>query len=200
MSTGIRVSDKSFSVDTTSTDIASTFVDMEKVYRFRLAGYTTIVANGSGVINTFIAFDPSSTGANFPEWTTLTALFSEFRMVEFGIQLVQSDLITAPSPTCQPLAVASNLGTAGSPGSYNAIADNADCVLYNWCCDTSPKGLKHVVRQLGLGWSQVTTPTTEPYAGAPGSMQFYGTTGAASFAGKQIGLLAWGVYEFRSRV
>jgi hypothetical protein len=173
---------------------------MEKTYMIRLAGYTTIVANGSGIINTFIAFDPSSTGANFPEWTLLTGLFSEFRLKEFGVQIIQNDSITAPSPTCQPLAVASNLGTAGAPGSYNAIADNADCKLYNWCCDASNKGYTHSVKNLGLNYSQVTTPTTEPYAGAPGSIQFYGTLGTASYAGKQLGLLAWGVYEFRSRV
>jgi len=98
------------------------------------------------------------------------------------------------------LAIASNLGTATNPGSYAALADNADvdCLCYT---NTSNSGIKHVMNATDLAWSEVTTPTVAPYAGAPGSIQFYSDNGLASGSDSNIfQIFLWGIYDFRIRV
>jgi len=189
-----RVSDKVFPpLDTTA---ASAFVSLDTVYTFRLAGSARL-AYTSTVINTFYACDPSSGGVNFGEWSTLSALFSEFRMVRFSIRLVPSWF---PNDTAsyQPLWIAGNLGTAVNPGSTAALADNADSMIWNAHGDHTSNGYKHTLHGRGLGWSQVTTPTVEPFAGAPGSIQLYGSCSASPTDAYDV--LVEGVYEFRSRV
>lgn len=183
--------------------ISGSFVDPLQVYRFRLGGYTTL-GRTAGVSNAFIAADPSASGWNSPEWATLSALFSEFRLVELSIRIsrVNPASITQTMPC---LAICSNLGTAVNPGSYAAVADNADAVLFAWQ-DTSKavdhrSGMIHTMKATGLNWSQVTTPTVEPYAGAPGSIQFYADNSAASGTDTIIyQILISGIYDFRIRV
>lgn len=194
---GVRVSP--YVYDTPDVSGVSPFVNPLTTYRFRLGGHATI-DTVSGVINTFVAADPSSNGWNSNEWSTLSALFSEFRLVELRVQIVRSNWFasgtaTAPMPT---LAVCSNLGTAVAPGSYTAVADNADAILFA-PNDTTAYGHTHKMKGTGLGWSQVTTPTTEPFAGAPGSIQIYGAFASSSTVGFAH-LLVSGIYEFRIRV
>jgi len=178
--------------------LSTTLVDPLQVYRFRLGGYTTL-GRSAGVTNAFIASDPSASGWNSPEWSTLSALFSEFRLVQLGIHISR---VHAPSLTTviPNLAIASNLGTATNPGSYAALADNADVVLYKWA-ETTNSGLTHVMNATGLAWSEMTTPTVAPYAGAPGSIQFYADNSLASGTDTILyQILIWGVYDFRIRV
>ncbi len=180
---------------------ASPFVSLNTVYRFRLGGHSTLTQT-SGVVNAFVACDPSASGVNFPEWSTLSALFSEFRLISFQVQIVTQPWSTTAINTtvASPiLGIAGNLGTATNPGSYAAIADNADAKLWAGLKDTSSHGYTHRIDGRGIEWSQVTTPTTEPYAGAPGSIQFYGSLGSSSQS-DVYQLLISGVYEFRSRV
>jgi len=194
-----RVSDTVF--EAADTSVASDFVSLNKVYRFRLGGQTSVTQT-TGVINTFFACDPSAAGTNFPEWSTLSALFSEFRLVEYGVQFVSDGwsfgaLGTASAPAS--CLIAGNLGTAVAPGSLTAVADNADSRYVQFAKDTTNCGYTHVINGQGIGWSQVTTPTTTPYAGAPGCIQVYGSFGSVSQAGA-LRCLVWGIYEFRSRV
>ncbi len=202
-SAGQRVSDVVYTTDPETTSLASAFVSMGTVYTFRLAGHiSTIISNSSGVIDTHIPFDPSASGVNFPEWSALSSLFSEFRLKEFGCQLVSSQVTLFPAGNPSALLVASNLGTAVNPGSYAAVADNADSRQWSVTADTTGHGYFHHVRNTGLGWSQVTTPTTEPFAGVPGSIQMYMDSGATwgSVGTIVVSALVWGIYEFRSRV
>jgi hypothetical protein len=194
---GVRVSNVIY--EPADTSAASPFVDLNTDYRFRLGGHTTLATTG-GVIDTFVACDPSPSGWNSPEWSTLSSLFSEFRLIKLSVQFVRANWIasgvaTVSNPT---LLIAGNLGTAIAPGSYAALADNADSKMWS-ACDTSPTGYTHTLSGKQLGWSQVTTPTTEPFAGAPGSIQIYGTFGGSSTAGV-VHVLISGIYEFRSRV
>jgi hypothetical protein len=181
--------------------MSSSFVNPLQVYRFRLGGYTTL-SQTSGVINAFLAADPSAAGWNSPEWSTLTQLFSEFRLVELGVRVSKNP--TAAGGTAN-LAICSNLGTAVAPGSYAACADNADVTWYLFT-DTArftdgKSGQVHVMHATDLNWSQVTTPTTEPYAGAPGSIQFYSQKISGSgTAPDELQVLLWGIYDFRVRV
>jgi len=197
-----RVSD--YVLEAQDTSLASEFVNLNKVYRFRLGGESNITQT-AGVINTFFACDPSSGGTNFPEWSTLSALFSEFRLVEYGIELI-TDWQTSNNSTIGTTALgvpavlcAGNLGTAVAPGSYTAVADNADSCWYQASRDTSTRGFRHAIDGRGVGWSQVTTPTVTPYAGAPGCIQIYGAFGASNQS-SALRALVWGIYDFRSRV
>ncbi len=197
---GIRVSNQ-MHYFTTDTSMAKSFVNLNTVYTFRLGGHSTI-SQSSGVVNTFIATDPSSSGVNFPEWSTLSSLFSEFRLKHFQVQFVVApfnltNLGTAVS--IPPLMICGNLGTAVAPGSYAAVADNADAKLWAAAKDTSKNGYTHSISGTHLNFSQVTTPTTEPYAGAPGSIQIYGSFGSTTQA-DVVHVLISGIYEFRSRV
>jgi len=155
-------------------------------------------------VNSFLAADPSASGWNSPEWSTLSALFSEFRLVQLGVRIVRNDNRSV-SVGVANLAVCSNLGTAVNPGSYAACADNADCTFYCYL-DTArdnkgESGMTHVMNATDLNWSEVTTPTVAPYAGAPGSIQFYSDNGLASGTDSNIfQLLIWGIYDFRIRV
>jgi hypothetical protein len=177
---------------------ASPFIDLNTVYRFRLGGYATL-STSTGVINTFFACDPSASGVNFGEWSTLSALFSEFRMVSFQVSFTTFLPIGFSASQLGAVGIAANLGTATNPGSYAALADNADCKLWQALKDVSKTGYTHTLYGKGLNWSQVTTPTVEPYAGAPGSIQVYHNSGSASFT-DIIQCLVSGIYEFRSRV
>jgi hypothetical protein len=167
-----------------------------------LGGYTT-AGRTSGVTNTFIAADPSASGWNSPEWATLSALFSEFRLVELGVRICRNYLASVTTGVAT-LAICSNLGSAANPGSYAAVADNADAVLYSYL-DTSRftdgrSGVVHRMHATDLNWSQVTTPTVEPYAGAPGSIQLYADNALASGTDSILyQILIWGIYEFRIR-
>lgn len=172
-------------------------VDPLQVYRFRLGGYTTLSIT-AGVINAFIAADPSAAGWSSPEWATLSALFSEFRLVSLTVQVQRSYYPLTGTAAAGNLMIASNLGTAIAPGSYAALADNADAIQMTYA-NTENYGHFHTMRGTDLAWSQVTTPTVEPYAGAPGSIQFYSDSGTVT-SGLAYQIIISGVYDFRIRV
>jgi len=182
--------------DSTSS-LASSFMDLNREYTFMLKGYSTL-GYTSTVINAFFPCDPSASGSNFPEWGDLTPLFSEFKMVEFGVQFCNTKLDSSATQEFQSLAIGGNLGTAGAPGSYATVVDNADSVLWPWFLSTDRRGITHRLKGTDLNWSVVTSPTTTPYAGAPGCIAVY-STGNASPA-TVIDCKVWGIYKFRSRV
>jgi hypothetical protein len=196
--TGVRVSDVNYAAADTS--LAGSFVDLNRVYRFRLGGHTTI-GYTTGTLDDFFPCDPSASGLGFPEWTTLAALFSEFKLVSLTIQLVRQRQQSSDYNTQfnNPIMIAGNLGTAIAPGSYSALADNADSFMWNASQSTSDRGIYHTLHGTGLNYSQVTTPTTEPYAGAPGSIQVFGTA-TSGVPNDVIHALVIGIYDFRSRV
>jgi len=184
-------------LDEDSTSLAGSLVDLNKEYEFMFRGYTNISYTAT-VINTFFPCDPSASGSNFPEWGDVTPLFSEFKMVEFGVQIVNTRLDNSTTQEFQSLAIAGNLGTAAAPGSYATIVDNADSKLFAWWNCSTPYGITHTIKGTGLNWSVVTAPTTTPYAGAPGCIGIYSTGNASP--SNVMNVLVWGIYKFRSRV
>jgi len=177
--------------------LAGSFVDLNKEYEFMFKGYTSL-SFSSTVINSFFPCDPSASGSNFPEWGDVTPLFSEFKMVEFGVQFANARLDASSTHQYQCMAIAGNLGTAAAPGSYATTVDNADSILWPWYNSTDRRGITHVIKGTGLNWSIVTTPTVTPYAGAPGSIVVYAT--ASDSPSNVIDCIVWGIYKFRSRV
>jgi len=163
-------------------------------YMFELHGYSTLTSSGAGNLNTFLPFDPSGSGFSFSEWSTLASLFSEYRLKSFHVQFVGA-FNTGIGQL--PLAIASNIGVASAPGSTAVVIQNADAVFWSAQHDTSRLGYTHHVRITDLGWAATASPTSTPYAGAPGSIQIY-----ADFQGATVNIaraLVRGVYEFRTR-
>jgi len=185
------------SVDDEESSLAGSFVDLNREYEFMLKGYSTL-SFAAGVINSFFPCDPSASGSNFPEWGDLTPLFSEFKMVEFGVQFSNSAIDRTVTVEYQSLAIAGNLGTAAAPGSYATLVDNADSRLWPWFNSTDRRGITHILKGTHLNYSVVTSPTTTPYAGAPGSIQVFASGGANT--ANVIDCIVWGIYKFRSRV
>jgi len=164
------------------------------VYTFELHGFSTLSSNASGVISSFIPFDPSSSGFNFSEWSTLSSLFSEYRLKSFHVQFVGA---IQASVGQLPLAIASNLSVSVAPSSTGTVIANADAKLWFAARDTSPTGYMHSVSPTDILWAATATPTSVPYAGAPGSIQIYGDNQTAT---SNVGrCLVRGIYEFRSR-
>jgi hypothetical protein len=195
---GVRVSTSDFApADVT---LAKNFVSLNQVYRFRLGGHATI-GYSSGVLDDFLPCDPSASGLGFPEWPTLSALFSEFKLVELQVQFLRQRQSSNDYATQfnNPIIIAGNLGTAAAPGSYANLADNADAVMWQAASSTSDRGYTHVLKGTNLNWSVVSTPTTDPFAGAPGSIQMYGTA-SSGVPNDVIHCLVVGIYDFRSRV
>jgi len=177
--------------------VGTSLLDPLTVYPVRLGGYTTATISG-GVIDVFVAADPSPSGWASPEWASLATLFSEFKLHSLQLKIVRN-FISSPPAGVGALAVASNLGVATNAGSYAAITDNADVVWYN-AFDTSTQGLTFRMSAAGgLGWSSVLTPLAEPYAGAPGCIQMYSNNLLASGSGPLYQIIISGVYMFRCR-
>jgi hypothetical protein len=183
---------------------ASGLADPLVVYRFNLGGYT-VLTKSAGVINSFLAADPSASGWNSPEWSSLSSLFSEFKLVSLSARITANYNVKTTTTNTFGLGVCSNLGTATNPGSYAAIADNADAIMYSYT-DTgrhrdNASGYTHTMHATQINWSEVATPTTTPYAGAPGSIQFYSDNGVASGGDTAVfQVLIRGIYDFRIRV
>jgi len=176
-------------------EMSKSLVDMNAVYRFRLGGFVSL-SSTTGVIDTYFAADPSASGLNFAEWSSLSTLFSEFRLESLSITITPNHFSTGTNIPI--LGVCSNLGTSIAAGSYAVIADNADSQIVNPNM-SNPTGYHHIMRGTGLNWSVVSTPTVSPYAGAPGCIQVYGSQGSSTTA-DLYKVLVVGIYQFRSRV
>jgi len=188
-------------MDSDSSTVYGSLLDPLYVYPIVLGGYTSINITG-GIVDAFIAADPSPAGWASPEWSALQSLFSEFKLVSLTVKVIRNSIAVPPTPApiYNNLAIASNLGVASNPGSYSAISDNIDCRWYN-VLDTTPHGVTHVMKSTELGWSELTTPTVEPFAGAPGCIQFFSNNGLASGTGGVLyQVLIQGLYHFRIRV
>jgi hypothetical protein len=183
------------SADMESLGLASSMLtNPEHVYTFQLKGYSTLVSTAGGTISAFLPFDPSSTGFNFSEWSSLAALFTEFRLVEYSAQFVAAFNTGIGQ---MPLAIGSNISYSSAPTSYGQVINQADSKIWAGQHDTSRLGYTHVCAVNDLGWSLTSSVTATPYAGAPGCIQIYSDMQGATV---NIGrVLCVGIYEFRSR-
>jgi hypothetical protein len=176
----------------------SSLVDPNQVYRFRLGGHSVIAQTTSGCAG-FFAADPSSAGVNFPEYSQLQQLFSEMKLVEFACTFIQNKDL-AGAGVYPPLLIATNLGLQATPTLYSQLSDNASWTWYNHS-DTSKSGHRWVMKANKLNWSATATPVVDPYAGAPGSIQYFSTSISSSTADAEAyHVIVEGVYDFTIRV
>ncbi len=190
-----RVSEQVF-LEPSETSLAQEMTDPRAIYRFKLGGYTTISFT-SGEAKGHFACDPSSSGVNFPEYSSLASLFAEVKLVEFGIDICRT--FTGGESKIPAILFAANQGTAVTPSAYADLADNSQTMWFMYA-NNYPTGSKFVMKANGLNWSQVTTPTVEPYAGCPGSIQFYGVYSGGGTVSNAIHVKVWGIYDFTIRV
>lgn len=171
---------------------------------FRLTEQTAdITTDGSGVAKGFASADPSGgSGSTWTatEWSPITNLFSEVRLVWFRVHISFAPSIPTTESVAPVFAISSVLNSvASAPTSINTVMDNADSKLWQTIQQTRLVAPFFTLRprQL-LNFAVTTTPNPGSYAGCPGSIQWYGAGHVASTTIARV--ICEGVYEFRSRI
>lgn len=163
-------------------------------YVFRLCNSGDIVSTPGGQLNVAIPVDPSSSGINFDEWETITLLFSQFRVVAFSVQFCLTDNTLNGAPVC----IGGSFSSFAAPGSYNAVAENADSRFWQASLDKTRTGYKHTLRfPRRIDFSNTGTPVPGDWAGAPGAIQVFASGWPEST--NCVSYLVEGFYEFMSR-
>jgi len=175
------------------------------VFQFRTL--LAINTDVSGNVNSYLAFDPSSTTTAtfgsvtlFNEWTNMTALFNRIRLLQFDISLTSSIIDDTKGDIFAPLAIASvKSGSLAVPNSYQTVIDNQDSIQWNPVRDYSGVAKFYTCKIKGLGWGPVGSPGGTTGLGCPGSMVFYGIFGG--FTSRIVGYCkAVGTYVLDTRV
>jgi hypothetical protein len=167
-------------------------------YNVTLKGFSTLTVSGAGVLAVAIPADPSSAGYNFAEYTDLSAIFTEVRILALSIQLApiidNATALTAGTP----VLVGFNPNVSSAPASEGAVASLIDSTYWTAGADRSTRGsIFHVNYDSRLDFSLTSSVTVTPYAGCPGSYQLYGSGYPnSSVLGKALVL---GLYQFRGR-
>jgi hypothetical protein len=161
-----------------------------------LQGFSSLSSGGTGVVSAFIPFDPSSTGFGFAEWADIAALYSEVKHVATEIQISPYN---AAETLGTPLYIGYRFDSAVNPASAAAVLQLASCRFYNVIRDTTSRSFRMIAKaKPPLSWSLTSTVTTAPYAGCPGSFQFYGSNYAPSIVIAQVRVK--GIYLVRGRI
>lgn len=191
------------------TPLSRALTNMSRVQSFRLvdnaSSPTQLSSTSGGVLAGYQNADPSGgSGSTWTaqEWTNITALYSQVRLVEFKVSLIpvpQFDTKLA-GDISNYLTISSVLSSiAVAPTSSHAVYDNADAKIYTPFAMTTGKPIVHTLRPRGRPqWAVVTTPSPGSYAGCPGAIQWYADQLPVSAVIFMI--LIEGIYEFRSRI
>jgi len=167
-------------------------------YNITLKGFSSVNASGGGVIAVAIPADPSAAGYNFSEWSNLAAIFSEVRILKFEVQVVPIIDNAVALTAGTPIIVGFNSTLSSAPGTEGVVATLIDSVYWSAGADRSTAGSRYNVSyDSRLDFSLTSTVTDTPYAGCPGSFQFYGSgypNGSLVYK-----VLVLGTYQFRGR-
>jgi len=181
--------------DKVSSGLAMSLVSLNQVYPFRLASHQTFATDGSGKSAFSIFVDPSSSGSNFPEYSTIITLFNQVRVRSFEVTFAPA--YRSAGTNSYPLIIAGCLTTLGVPTSFTSVVENADSYLYPWQSWTGPP-YKHKIKYAPKPvWADVTTPDPGDNVGCPGCIIGYTDTLPASV--DYLSVMIVGIYEFRSR-
>jgi hypothetical protein len=186
------------SFDDEMMSMASSLVDINTIYRFRLTNSANATTTGGGILTGYQNADPSGgSGSTWTatEWSSLTSLFSEVRCTKFSLHFGRIAGLTQGNP----IYISGVLSTVGAnPTSTNQVWDNADAQIWNCASETSVHPIKHTIVQSDVAFAIVTTPNPGSYAGCPGAIQYYGDGFSTSTVVTKIAIE--GFYEFRSRI
>jgi len=181
-----------------------------RVTKFQFRGFTQVMTDGSGKINTFIPCDPSqsldatylSGQPIFAEWTDLKALFTEVKFIQLDIRIASSYTYDGKQASVDPLVISSIVSSlTGRPGGYQTVYDNGDAQMFPYALSNSASSKFHALRFRPSAWASVTTPnpgsSTGISAGCPGCIFLYAEGGPASVNVMHIAIT--GTYMFRNR-
>jgi len=160
---------------------------VNKTYVIQFRNLITVTSNGSGVISGMIPCDPSATlsapfasGALFPEWTNVAALFSAIKCIQLECTFVPSTSDEVKGDSQFGVSIAHNRTSISNfATSYAATEDNEDSQTWNAILDQSGRGRYHAFRHLkSLNWGGTATPASSAavYAGAVGGIGMYCST------------------------
>jgi len=177
--------------------------------RFRLTDNNQpllyVLSNGSGLIGGYQNADPSGgSGATWTssEWSTITALYSQVRMISFSVIFTpvapeDTKVITSSGGNAAYVSgVLSSLATA--PTTRSQVFDNADCKIFCPLSMTTGRPYVHTIRPRSVNWAVVTSPNPGSFAGCPGGIQYYGDGYPITTPIFAVSMM--GIYEFRSRI
>jgi len=182
---------------------------LQNVQRFRLVDNNSpllyVLSNGSGIISGFQSADPSGgSGSTWTanEWTTVTALYSQVKLLEFSVTFTPvspedtKNITSSGGNACYVSGVLSSV--AAAPTTRAQVWDNADAKIFCPLSMTTGRGMKHTIRPGGVKWAVVTSPNPGSFAGCPGSIQYYGDGFVVSSPIFAVSME--GIYAFRSRI
>lgn len=204
--TGIRMVNPDLNVD--SKVPAPMSLPLTRNFRIRLSNILSCTSNASGVINTLLNADPSSTTSSFfgtitqfPEWATWAGLFGEVRLLQFEVRLTPVYIDDTKGDSAFSIAIGGDLTpNVQVPGSYSNVTDDSDSQVWMPSRDYSGRAKYHSIRPgNNLPFAATTTPGggTTVAAGCPGGIQFYGSglpTSATMFD-----VTVTGYYQLRSK-
>jgi hypothetical protein len=177
-------------------DVADFVISGTKPYDFILRGFSTASTNSSGFISLAVPVDPSSAGFNFSEWSALSSLFSEVKVVRTTIQIVPFTGVSISATPYAALCVGFNTVSSAAPGSEGAVMTLSESLFYNFN-DTSPRGLSMSHDFTDLNYSLTSSVTDSPYAGTPGGWQLYCENGPSTTLTFKIRVV--NMYRMRGR-
>lgn len=157
-------------------------------------------------INSYIAFDPSSTttatfggGSLFSEWSAVSTLFARVKLIQFEISMTPTYIDDTKGDNFNAVAIASvPLGTLAVPNGYTQVCDNRDSVLWNPISDRSGVAKYFTRRINGLGWASIGSPGGTTGLGCPGSFVFFGNSLPSGV--ELFNLRVIGTYLFDGRI
>lgn len=173
---------------------SSVLVSPNVTYKFRLANLSAFSSDIGGVLAWAFAFDPSA----ITEFTTLSSLFNEVRIVQAKLTLINHNPHgdSAAAPVLKPgLVCGTDIGLAGTtPASAAAVYENPDSIIIPLGSD-----LPHYLhsQRFDNDFALTVAPIPGPYAGCYGQFQGYQST--CSVSTKYLECLFEGIYEFTSR-
>jgi hypothetical protein len=183
--------------DDLTSGLVQSLVSLNTVYPFRFAKVDTLTSNDSGVLAFSLPVDPSSSGQNYAEFSTVASLFNQVRIRSFKVTFGQIIVAELGEQLAYPGVVAGSLTTLGSPTSTTSIVENADSKLYTWA-SWRVKPMVHTIRYTTKPvWAETSAPDPGDNIGCPGCIMGY-------FEGLPLStdtfrILVEGIYEFRTR-
>jgi len=170
-------SDDYVAVSSPSSAIASSLVDPLAPYQFRLAQALSLNSGTAGAFSFSIEWDPAVVGGS--DWTAVTTLFNQVRLVEAHLHLVCVTQQTVSS-TFTNVAICSNISAyAGTPSSYTVVLSQPDAKIHGvstFMSDPTRSIIHSSPRRPNKLWAPVGTPAGAVDTGC------YGTFWIAPFA------------------
>lgn len=177
-------------------------LDPLATYRFKLVQSASVNSSVGGVIAANFSADPGTT--SFLEWSSLTALFSEVRLVRATLSISpfnpHSD---AMASTDLKYAVRNFIACTWDdqlvnsvPASFSAVVDNARV----WYVHLGSPTVQELVAPVSQNRSYAPTGTASPgpYAGCTGQFSCYAGNSTVSY--HYFDWVYSGEYEFRNRI